>query len=112
MLTSLKLALFTPLAALSIAATSAGRLARAEGRGDGLSLERAGGAEGPSHQPGACLPEGAHPFDSGPISWRTYRPSCPRPRPSTGVTRGLDPRVHPLRRTFCEEDGLPGQARQ
>jgi hypothetical protein len=29
--------------------------------------------------------------------------------PTTTVTRGLDPRVHPLRiEPFCEENGLPG----
>src|SRR5262249_37679370 len=28
------------------------------------------------------------------------------------VTPGLDPGVHLLRKKFCEEDGLPGRARQ
>ena len=28
------------------------------------------------------------------------------------VTRGLDPRVHPLRKDSLRRDGLPGQARQ
>jgi hypothetical protein len=28
------------------------------------------------------------------------------------VMRGLDPRIHPSSKEFCEEDGLPGQARQ
>ena len=44
------------------------RVAGAECRGDGLSLEGAAGAEGPDDQPGAHLPEGAHPFDSGSIA--------------------------------------------
>jgi hypothetical protein len=29
-----------------------------------------------------------------------------------GVIRGLDPRIHHLRKTLLQEDGLPGQARQ
>jgi hypothetical protein len=28
------------------------------------------------------------------------------------VMRGLGPRIHLLRETFFEDDGLPGQARQ
>jgi hypothetical protein len=28
------------------------------------------------------------------------------------VMRGLDPRIHPSAEDSCEEDGLPGQARQ
>jgi hypothetical protein len=28
------------------------------------------------------------------------------------VMRGLDPRIHPSLEDFCEEDRLPGQARQ
>ena len=27
-------------------------------------------------------------------------------------SRGLDPRIHLLRKNFCKDDGLPGQARQ
>src|SRR5579871_2685646 len=31
---------------------------------------------------------------------------------ATTVIRGLDPRIHPVRKKPCSLDGLPGQARQ